>query len=206
MTDTIAVVGAGGHAKVVIATAQEMGVRVSGVYDDDPSLLHRSVLGVPVRGAVGVAIHGDTPVVLAIGDNLTRRRIGTAGSCPYAVLIHPRAYVHPSVRLGEGTVVFAAAVIQPDTVVGRHCIVNTASSIDHDSVLGDYVHVAPGSHLAGNVTLGDGVLIGVGSSIIRGARIGDWSTVGVGSVCVRDLPEHVVAYGSPARVRRDQPQ
>jgi sugar O-acyltransferase (sialic acid O-acetyltransferase NeuD family) len=204
VTDTIAVVGAGGHAKVVIATAQDMGLRVLGVYDDDPARLGTSVLAVPVRGSVAAAINGDTPVVLAIGDNQTRRRIGAAATCPFAVLVHPRAYVHTSVRLGAGTVVFAGAVIQPDTVLGRHCIVNTTASIDHDNLLGDHVHVAPGSHLAGNVTVGEGALIGVGSSIIRGARVGAWSTVGVGSVCVRDVPENVVAYGSPARVRREQ--
>jgi sugar O-acyltransferase (sialic acid O-acetyltransferase NeuD family) len=200
------VVGGGGHAKVVIATLQAAGLPVGAAFDDDPSKWGRSLLGVPIQGPIDDLPRGDgSGAVLAIGDNRRRLQMSqrlAARGVSWATVIHPTAYVHPTVRVGPGTVVFANATIQPDTVVGAHVVINTAASVDHDCVLGDFVHVAPGVHLAGGVVLDEGVLMGIGSAAIPGTRVGAWSTAGAGAVVVRDLGADVTAVGVPAKVRQ----
>lgn len=196
------VLGAGGHGKVVVATLKAAGFIVAGVYDDDPYKWGQQVLGVPVVGSTELLAGGATcPAVLAVGDNRARseiaRRLGQA--CTWVTVIHPNAYVHPSVQLGDGTVVFAGAVIQPDAVVGDHCIVNTGATIDHDCVIGSFSHIAPGAHLAGGVRVGVGTLIGVGSALIPGVSVGDWSVVGAGAVVIRDVQDKTTVVGVPAR-------
>ncbi|HLA64618.1 MAG TPA: acetyltransferase [Rhodothermales bacterium] len=200
---SVYVIGGGGHAKVVVATLQAAGTPVAGVLDDDPTRHGQAVLGVPVLGPVALAREVAGPVVIAVGDNAARRRIADAldGAVAWATAVHPHACVHPSVRLGEGTVVFAGVVVQPDAALGRHAIVNTSASVDHDCRLGDFVHIAPGVRLAGSVRLGEGVFLGVGSSVLPGREVGAWTTVGGGGVVVYDLPAHVVAVGVPARPR-----
>ena len=94
----------------------------------------------------------------------------------------------------------AGAVIQPDTRIGRHAIINTGATVDHDCTVGSFVHIAPGVHLCGAVQVGEGTLIGVGASAIPGVSIGAWSVVGGGACCVRDIPDHSMAKGVPARV------
>ena len=79
-------------------------------------------------------------------------------------------------------------------------ILNTGCSIDHHNVIGDHAHIAPGARLGGNVTVGQGALIGIGAVVLPGVRIGAWSIVGAGAVVTRDLPDGVVAVGSPARM------
>lgn len=196
------VVGAGGHAKVVISTARTAGFRVVAVLDDDRERWGTQILGVEVSGPSEPALQDpDARVVLAIGDNAARRRLAAGARCRFATLLDAQAIVDPSVRFGDGSVVFAGAVIQPDTVIGAHAIVNTAASIDHDCVLGDAVHIAPGTRLAGNVTLGDEVFLGIGAVVIPGVTIGAGTTVGAGAAVVSDLPAGVVAVGVPARVR-----
>jgi len=149
------VIGAGGHAKVVIATLRENGHTVKAAFDDDPKKWGKDLLGVPVVGPPEQL--GNLPqarAIIAVGINGFRKAI--AGRFPrmeWLTVVHPSAYVHPTVQLGSGTVVFAGAVIQPDTRIGAHCIVNTSSSIDHDCLLEDYVHLAPGVNLAGGVRL-----------------------------------------------------
>ena len=198
------VIGAGGHAKVVIATAEACGFADIEIVDDAAERYPHGVLGRPVRGGVaGVLADPTATAVLAIGNNETRRKLATGALCRFAVLIHPSAVVHKSVRLGAGTVVFAGVVLQPDTRIGAHCIVNTSASIDHDCVLGDYVHVAPGTRLAGNVTLDAGVFLGIGAVCVPGVRIGAWTTVGAGAAVVGDLAAGVVAIGVPAKARVD---
>ncbi len=199
--ERVAVIGAGGHAKVVLATLQACGYTVAAVFDDDPSKWGGDLLGVTVQGGVSrLAGVPGVRAVIAVGDNAARAAIaGRLPSVEWLTLVHPAAHVHPSVHLGPGTVVFAGAVIQPDSRIGAHVIVNTAVSVDHDCCVNDFVHLAPGVHLAGNVTVGRGAFIGIGSVVTPGRRVGDWTTVGAGAAVVTDLPERVTAVGVPAR-------
>ncbi|TCJ18885.1 acetyltransferase [Rubrobacter taiwanensis] len=201
----IHVVGGGGHAKVVVGTLQAAGYSVRAAFDDDPRKQGSRLLGVPVEGATReIEKLASARTVLAVGDNASRKRLAERfRTVDWVTVVHPEAFVHPSVRLGPGTVVFAGAVVQPDTVVGAHCIVNTGATVDHDCVLGDYVHVAPGANLAGEVRLDDGVLLGIGGTAAPGAAVGAWTTVGAGSTVIGELSAGVVAVGTPARpVRR----
>ncbi len=45
-----------------------------------------------------------------------------------------------------------------------------------------------------------GASIGAGSIIMPGVTIGEYSLIGAGSVVTRDVPNHAIVVGSPARV------
>lgn len=207
------VIGAGGHAKVVIATAQSMHAPKEGyvlpllpvwpairVFDDNPAAHGRAIMGITVEGAgASVLGYSNLCAVLAIGNNGARARIAVGATCSFATLVHQQAIVHSSVRIGTGTVVFAGAIVQPDTVIGTHCIINTGASVDHDCVLGDAVHIAPGARLAGGVTVGARSFIGIGAVVAPGITIGDDVIIGAGAAVVRDIPSGATAVGVPAR-------
>lgn len=197
---SILVVGAGGHAKVVLATLQAMGETVEGCLDDDPAALGRGVLGVPVVGPVARLREHRGTAVLGIGSNAVRARLAAAyPAVRWTPAVHPTAFVHDSAQIGPGSVVFAGAVLQPGATVGAHAIVNTGATVDHDSRVGDFAHLAPGVHLSGGVTVETGAMLGVGASAIPGVIVGAWGTVGAGASIVRDLPPNVTSVGVPAR-------
>ena len=198
--EPVVVIGAGGHGKVVVSTLLAAGIRIPCVLDDDREKWGSEIFGVPVRGPVSDGVGSGRVGVLGIGRNGERKRIAEALNLDWATVIHPHAWVHPSVSLGAGSVVFAGAMIQPDTVIGRHVIVNTGAMIDHDCEIGDYAHVAPGVKLSGGVRLGEGVFLGIGSCAIPSVQVGEWTTVGAGAAVVSDLPSEVIAVGVPARV------
>lgn len=198
-------IGAGGHAKVVIDTlrASRAG-EVAGILDDDRCKWGGGILGIPIVGDASpgtVARLGVERAIVAIGSNRIRDEVSRrlSGRIEWETAVHPSAYLATGVRLREGAVVFAGAVIQPDTDIGPHAIINTASSIDHDCVIGPCAHIGPGVRLAGGVHVGPGVLMGIASCVIPGRSVGAWATVGAGSVVVRDIPPGVTARGVPAR-------
>lgn len=196
------VLGGGGHAKVVVATARAAGLQVLAAYDDDPQKWGTKILDVAVKGPLAefLAAPG-SPAVCAIGHNDTRRTLverGRAADVEWVSIVHPSAVVDGSVTVREGAVVFAGAIVQPDSVIGTHAIVNTAASLDHDCVLESYVHVGPGVHVAGGVRIHEGAFLGVGAAVIPCKSIGAWSQVGAGGVVIRDVPEGDVVVGVPA--------
>ena len=194
----IVVIGAGGHAKVVIATILASGAPVLAVEDDDAAKWGHEELGFKIRAPQNTP---SARAIVAIGDNSLRQKVVKATNSHWEKTMHPTACVHATVRIGRGTVVCAGAVIQPDAVIGEHVIVNTAATIDHDCQIGDFAHIAPGVHLAGAVEIGEGAFLGIGSVVLPGVKIGRWTTVGAGAVVTADLPDAVVAYGVPARIR-----
>jgi sugar O-acyltransferase (sialic acid O-acetyltransferase NeuD family) len=194
------VIGAGGHAKVVLSLLRDLGCEVAGVFDDDPATWNCLLAGAPVRGPVEqIAQSPRLPTIIAIGDNAVRHSIAARLDLDCFTAVHPRAHVDRSAVIGVGTVVMAGAIIQPDARLGRHVIVNTVASIDHDCVVDDFAHIAPGARLAGGVHIETGVLFGVGAVSIPGVRIGSWSTVGAGAAVVADIPANRIAKGIPAK-------
>jgi UDP-perosamine 4-acetyltransferase len=195
------VVGAGGHAKVVIDAALEAGFDIAGVIGtaaDAPEVLGHRVTFDPS------AVVSDGFIV-AIGDNEVRSRrfaeCRAAGMTPSTVA-HPSSILGRNVAIGEGTFIAAGVVINAGARIGADSILNTGCSVDHDCVVGEHSHIGPQVALCGAVTLGEGVLLGVGSCAAPGASVGAWSVVGAGAAIVDALPADSVCVGVPARAVR----
>ncbi len=200
----IAILGAGGHGKVVADAAITIhGNSVVGFLDDDASLTGREFLGLPVLGAISLwqelAIDA---VVPAIGENRARRAVvlrETARNAPMATVVHPAAIVSHRVTLGIGTTVLAGAVINADALIGENVIINTGAIVEHDCAIDSHVHIAPSSCLAGAVQVGEGSFLGIGCRVLPGVKIGRWCVVGAGAVVIQDVLDNTTVVGVPAR-------
>jgi sugar O-acyltransferase (sialic acid O-acetyltransferase NeuD family) len=204
----VVIYGAGGQARVLLELMDRAGIcPIAGIVDDNPDFLGTKVDGIAVLGAIErlaslIRVHRIHRAVIAVGNNANRKKLADharAQGLRLPVLIHPHAYVSPTAKMGDGSVVMAGAVISAHTTIGELGIINTRASVDHDCSVGDCVHIAPGATLAGGVTVGNGTLIGVGATIMPGLCIGDNSVVGAGTVVIRDVPSHTTVVGNPAR-------
>ena len=201
MSNSIIIIGAGGHGKVVADIARLNGYSYIAFLDDKPGLSEcggYSVLG----GIAKSSEYPDFDFVVAIGSSAAREKIQNellGRGHKIVSLIHPRAVVAQSAQIGEGSVVMAGAVINPDAVIGKGCIVNTCASVDHDCRIGDFSHISVGAHIAGTVNIGRGVLIGAGAAVINNLVITDGCTVGAGAAVVCDLLDKGTYVGVPAK-------
>ncbi|WNL38491.1 acetyltransferase [Halomonas sp. PAMB 3232] len=205
----VILLGAGGHAKVVLDLLRFTGRTVIGVCD--PILEHKPGglwRGIPVLGGDNDLLsHVADTVELANGvgslpgqstrHNLHERII--ALGYRFATLVHPSAVLSESAILGRGAQVMAGCVVQADVQIGEGTLVNTAAHIDHDCQLGRHVHIAPGAVLSGGIRIADNVHVGPNVTIIQGVTIGTGAIIGAGTTVLHDLPEYHQLIGQAPR-------
>lgn len=205
---TLAILGASGHGKVVADIAIAYGWKHIIFFDDMfPALKHNSKW--QVVGTINDYFDSSARyegVIVAIGDNKTRmsltNKLMSAG-LPLQTVYHPSAVISPSAKIGIGSVIMPQAVLNADVTIGNACIINTGATVDHDSQLGDGVHISPGVNIAGNVKICDCAWLGIGSSISNNLVIGTNSIVGAGCVVIKNIEPNKVVVGNPAKFLRE---
>jgi acetyltransferase EpsM len=200
----ILVLGAGGHGKSVVAVLIASGATITGVLDDTPENWGKEMQGVPILGPIeDFGRYPNCSAVIGVGENTARRSIAErfAGAC-WASVLYPQAYINPTARIAQGTVVFPGAIIGADVIIGEHVIVSGNVTVGHDTILEDYVHAAPGVQVAGGARVGQGAMLGIGSIVCPKVHIGEEAILGAGAVAVADIPPSSTAFGVPARVVR----
>jgi sugar O-acyltransferase (sialic acid O-acetyltransferase NeuD family) len=115
-------------------------------------------------------------------------------------LIHYTTYLHPSVTVGKGTVIYPMCNIGFSVKVGNGSIINKSCTLSHDTVVGDGSFVCPSVTICGRTKLGNSTFIGAGSVVANEVKIGDRVTVGIGSVITGDIKDDLSVIGNPARV------
>lgn len=206
----VILLGAGGHAKVVLDLLQELDFEILGICD--PGLADRDInkwYGLPVLGS-DEAVRQHLPDSIALANGIgslpghqRRRRLHeqfTGEGYRFVTLVHSSAILGSGVKLGQGVQVMAGVIVQADTCIGDDVILNTGSRIDHDGLIGNHVHVAPGAVLSGDVTVSEDCHIGPGSVIIQGLKLGQGAVVGAGTTVLSDLAAHSQLTGQPPRL------
>ena len=204
MTKRLAILGAGGHGKVVAEIALECGWSEIVFFDDAwPELSRNGSFKVAGNTAAIVEqIRDFDGIHVAIGNNrvrLEKFEFFSSLSAALPPLVHPRSVISKSSSLGDGSVVMAGSVVNADTTISSACILNTGSTVDHDCIIRDGVHVSPGANIAGGVKIGRLSGVGIGASVIQCVSIGSDSQVGAGAVVLTDVPDGILVAGVPAK-------
>jgi sugar O-acyltransferase (sialic acid O-acetyltransferase NeuD family) len=210
-TESLVLVGGGGHALVVAEAAGLSGFHLPGYLDDHPlpALARKPGALNRLGGFADIGRIAGRRWILAIGNVNVRRtvldalmNIGEGGNAQS--VIHPTAYVSATATIGRGVYIGPGAVVHSRALIGDHAIVNTGVIVEHECVVGPNTHLAPGVVLAGGVNVGHDTLVGVGSKVLPTLSIGNECVIGAGSVVLRSVPEKAVAMGVPAQIRREQ--
>jgi UDP-perosamine 4-acetyltransferase len=210
-TKPLIILGAGGHAKVLIAALMSGPAKILGIAERVGCDKTGDVLGIPIIGDDDSVLQyspQDVQLINGLGmvtSMESRQELFekfVALGYHFATVLHATAVTYTDVHLGEGVQVMAGVVIQPGTVVGDNSILNTHASVDHDCLIANHVHIAPGATLSGGVRVGAGTLIGAGAVVIQGIEIGSRCIVAAGAVVIHDVAAHTRVAGVPARIMK----
>lgn len=118
-------------------------------------------------------------------------------------IIHPNAVVAHDACLGKGILIEAGCLLTPSPVIGNNVVINTGSQVNHDNILEDHAYIASGVILSGGVKIGANTLLDDGVVVTLGHKVGANCVIGAGAVVTKDIPDNVIAYGSPCKVVRN---
>ncbi len=127
------------------------------------------------------------------GENASFRPGAYAVNCS-------KIYIGKNVVIRPGTMLFASDAeihIEDHVLIGSsvHVYVSNHEYRQKDKLIIDQGHMEGQS-----VRLKEGCWIGANVTILPGVEIGKNAVVGAGSVVTKNVPEHCVAAGNPARV------
>jgi maltose O-acetyltransferase len=167
---------------------------------DDPDLLADHARAQELLDRYNATGHGEQHE----RDRLLRALLGAVGE---GVVVKPafRCDYGTHIEIGPRTFVnYDCVMLDPAPIrIGASCqiasgvqLVTATHPVDPRSRAAAWEYARP-------IAIGDNVWLGAGAIVGPGVTIGTDTVVGAGSVVTRDLPAGVVAFGAPARVRRE---
>ncbi len=125
--------------------------------------------------------------------------------------------------IGAGSIIGAGVYVGAGVRLGRNCKVQNNALLYEGVELEDGVFVGPqvcftNDYLPravnpdmslkgatdwaeGRILVREGASVGAQSVVVTGVTIGSWALVGAGSIVSRDVPDHALVIGQPARLR-----
>jgi acetyltransferase-like isoleucine patch superfamily enzyme len=119
--------------------------------------------------------------------------------------------IREKTRIGDRTAIGTATVIDGNTIIGNGVSMQSMVYIPTNTIIGDSVFIGPNAVLTNDryppsgslegPVIKAGAAIGANATILPGVCIGEGAFVAAGSIVTRDVPDHMMAIGTPARIK-----
>lgn len=119
-----------------------------------------------------------------------------------ATFIHPNTYVAPNVVIRPGVIILPFVMISAGAVIGNNTLIMTGATIGHNTELADFTHIASQAVVGAYIRTSIGTHVGLNATIREYLSIGKYSTIGMGSVLTKNVGDHEMWVGNPAKFLR----
>lgn len=130
--------------------------------------------------------------------------------------------IREGARIGRNCILGKGAYVDFDVQVGDNCKIQNGAFLYHGTTVEDGVFLGPGVILTndklpraitaggalkrdedwqvGRILIRYGAALGAGAIVLPGVAVGRWALVGAGAVVTRNVPDHGIVAGNPARL------
>ncbi len=126
------------------------------------------------------------------------------------------AFVHilKDVKIGKNVNVCDHCFIENDVTIGDNVTIKCGVYLWSGISIKDNVFIGPNVVFTNDLrprskqefnqtktVIEAGASLGANSTVLAGVRVGSYSFSGIGSVITKDVPDHALVYGNPARIK-----
>jgi acetyltransferase-like isoleucine patch superfamily enzyme len=114
------------------------------------------------------------------------------------VYVDAGVHIGDNVKIQNGVSIYQGVTLEDGVFCGPHCVFTNdrqPRAVNPDGTL-----KSAGQWAVGRTLVRMGASIGAQATIVCGVTIGRWAMVGAGAVVTRDVPDHGLVYGNPARL------
>lgn len=126
------------------------------------------------------------------------------------------AHVRKGAVIGRDCIIGKDAYVDTEVVMGDGCKLQNGANLYKGLTMGNRVFVGPHAQFTNDLfpraelwddsrlvktTVKDGASIGSNATVVCGITIGTYATIGAGAVVTKDVPDHGLVLGNPARLR-----
>lgn len=207
MNKPLIIIGAGGHASVLVDILRQQKRSIIGIVSPSLGLSRSALHGIHHYTNDDDVLNFDPNDILLVngigslpGSNLRAEIFDkfSALGFEFSCVVASDATISDFARLSHGVQILNGSIVQAGCVIGDNTIVNTGTSIDHDSHIGENNHLAPGVTISGQVNTKANVHFGTGASVIHNISIGNDVVIGAGATITADIENNMICY--PPRI------
>lgn len=151
-------------------------------------------------------------IILGVGTATVKKRVYDFFNTSHNInttqlknIIHPKSTISKLATIKNGLYIGPGSIISPYVLISDMVTINRGVTIGHHSSIGRGCSINPGVNIGGITKIGDYTTIGIGSNIFDNISIGSNTIIGAGSIVTKSIPDNVVAYGSPAKIIKENP-
>jgi UDP-2-acetamido-3-amino-2,3-dideoxy-glucuronate N-acetyltransferase len=130
-------------------------------------------------------------------------QVGEGARLGRSCVVGRGAYVGPRVQVGDHVKIQNYALVYAPAEIGRGAFVGPAVVLTNDqhprAIDPDGRPKGGADWTPVGVVVGEGASLGARAVCVAPVRVGRWAMVGAGAVVVRDVPDHALVVGVPAR-------
>jgi acetyltransferase-like isoleucine patch superfamily enzyme len=121
--------------------------------------------------------------------------------------------IREATRIGDRVSIGTATVIDGHTAIGDYVNLQSRVYIPTNTRIGSHVFIGPNAVLTNDrypptriggldgPIIKDCAAIGANATLLPGVCIGEGALVAAGAIVTRDVPDHMMAIGAPAKIR-----
>lgn len=122
------------------------------------------------------------------------------GVVPFANIISPTAFIHPTAKLGEGIQLSDGVYVGQHAEIEDNVLITLHSIVNHGGLVKKHTFFSTRVTTAGNVTIGERCFVGVGVVISDSINICDDVWLSPGAVVVSDIKKPGQYLSAAARL------